>query len=128
MEIFENNTVKIWIENDICYGTFLVPTVTVEIIDEAIIQRLNLQKGKDYVMISDIRNVKKANRAARERIGKQDSAEGTIAVGVIINSKIQAMMYNFFNTVYKAPRPAKLFTDVNEALKWLEQFKQKEND
>ncbi|MEI7595267.1 MAG: hypothetical protein WCK02_05920 [Bacteroidota bacterium] len=123
MNTFENENCKIWIDNGVCHIITLAKHVTKDIVENIIKHRLELIDGNKYLMLSDISRVKVIDREARQRFSQKDGAIGTIAVGIIVSSKLQVIMYNFFNSIYKAPTPAKLFTDTNEALKWLEKFK-----
>ena len=123
MEEFTNSRFGIKIENGIVHVVFNKEHVDYSLVNEGIIKRLELTKEKSYPMFSDIRMVKSSTREARERMGAKDAGVGINAVAILISSKIQKITYNFFNSIYKAPAPTKLFTDKDKALKWLEQFK-----
>ena len=115
----------IWIEDGIVHIIYLYEQFTEEMVDSLIKQRLELTKDKSYPMFSDIRKTKSFTREARQRFAQKDAGYGTMVVAILINSKIQEIIYNFFSTVYKAPSPAKMFTDKEKSLKWLKQFKEK---
>lgn len=123
MEKFENEDWKMWIEDDIVYVKFLTSHYTEKMVDEGIKGRLSITKGKEYLMFSDICKVKGSTREARQRMSGRDGGKGIIAVAIISKSKIQEVMYNFFNVIYKAPAPAKMFTDEKKALEWLKMIK-----
>ncbi len=112
-----------YIEDDIIYVTFLCEHYTEEMINSAIKQRIAITKDKSYPMFADIRKIKSFTREARQRLAQKDSGYGTKAAAILIDSKIQEVLYNFFNTIYKAPSPAKMFTNREKAIEWLQQFK-----
>lgn len=118
MNKIETEDYKIWIEDGIIFLDF-PSNITYEIVDTMIKARHSLSKGKSYHMLADITKMKHWPREARQRIAQKDSAEGTLCVAVVINSKIQVILFNFFNSIYKAPRPTKLFRNRDLALKWI---------
>lgn len=124
-ELIEYNCDRfsILIRNGIVYFTFLEEIVDFSLVDDAIIKRLELANGRTFPVFSDLRVVKNSSREARERMASMDGGRGVSAVAVLVNSKVQRVIYNFFHSIYKAPAPAKLFTDKEKALAWLEQYK-----
>ena len=123
MEKFENEDWKMWIEDEIVYVRFLKEHYTEEMVDEGIKGRLNITKGKEYLMFSDISKIKSSTREARQRMSGKDGGIGIIAVAIFSKSKVQEVIYNFFNVIYKASAPAKMFTDKNKAIEWLKSKK-----
>jgi hypothetical protein len=101
---------------------WLVEHADYEFVDFGTKKRLEITGTNSCVMLSDIRKLKSISREARQRLAGKDGSIGVIAVGIVMNSKIQAVMFNFFNMIYKAPSPVKLFTDKEEAIKWCKQF------
>ena len=123
MEKFENDAWKMWIEDDIVFVKFLAAHYTDKMVDEGIKGRLSITKGKEYLMFSDISKLKSSTREARQRMSGKDGGVGVIAVAILSKSKVQEVIYNFFNVVYKAPVLAKMFTDQNKAIEWLKKIK-----
>ncbi len=117
------NYLEAFIENGIIYVTFTHEYYTEEMVDTAIKHRLYITQDKSYPMFADMTKVKGGARAARQRLAQKDAGEGTKAVAILNNSKVQEVFYNFFNAVYKAPAPAKMFTNKEKAIEWLQQFK-----
>lgn len=121
----ENNTsfANIWIADEIVHVEFTCEHYTEAMVDEAIKQRLEITKDGIYPMLSNLQNFKSATKGAKQRIIQNDAAFGTKAVAVLINSKVQEVIYNFFILFYKAPTPIKMFTNKEKALEWLKQYK-----
>jgi len=111
------------IEDGIVHAVFYKEFVDYDYVDAGVKARLELTGEKSYPMFSDFRKVKSSTREARERMAAKDAGIGVSAVAILVNSKIQRVIYNFFNSIYKSPAPARLFTDREKALKWLEQYK-----
>lgn len=111
------------IEDGILYAVFNEEHVDYSLVNDGVTIKKELMKEKSYPMFSDFRKVKSGTRQARERMAAKDAGKGVKAVAVLINSKVHRTIYNFFHSIYKAPAPAKLFTDRDKAIKWLEQYK-----
>ncbi|MDD3875944.1 MAG: STAS/SEC14 domain-containing protein [Bacteroidales bacterium] len=92
-------------------------------IDDAINKRNEYLKDKKYPMFSDIRKVKSITREARERLAAEDAGTGVNAVAILVSTKAQRIIYSFFNSIYGAPAPAKIFSNKEKALAWLQQYK-----
>ena len=122
MEKFESDNWKMWIEGDIAYVIYLAEHITYDIVEEGIKRRLEMTKDKSYLMFSDIRKIKSMTREGRQRMAQKDAGYGTIAAAILSNSKVQEVIFNFFNAIYKSPAPAKMFTDEKKAIAWLQQF------
>jgi type III secretory pathway component EscU len=111
------------IVNGIVQIEWLVSFIDYDFINDIINKRLEITKDKTYPMFTDMRKVKSGTRQARERLASSDSAFGVAAGAILVSTKVHVIMYRFFNTIYKSPVPAKLFTDKDKALQWLEQYK-----
>jgi len=123
MKFYYSKNFKIEIINNIVQITVYCEFADFDIVNEGILSRNELCEGKTYPLFSDIRTLKSSTREARERMAAKDAGIGVSAVAILINSKAQRIIYNFFNSIYKAPAPTRLFTNKEKALKWLEQYK-----
>lgn len=125
MENIENEFCKMWREDGIIFIDYLSENIDDNMVDFLIKTKMKLADGRWYPMLSDISHVKSFSRAARERFSKKDAGEYTSAAAILVSSKVQVLIYNFFNSIYKAPSPAKLFhyTQKEEALAWLQKYK-----
>ena len=123
MDSYKDDRFEITLKEGIVHIIFKKEYVDYDFVNDGILRRNEITKGHTYPLFSDFRIVKSGTREARERFAAPDGGIGVSAVAVLINSKIHKIMYNFFNSIYKAPAPAKLFTDPQKVLKWLEQYK-----
>ncbi len=119
MNVINNGFAKIWFEDDILRVEFLKEHYDFDMADQCIKDRREFTGERKILMLSDMRNVKSATREARQRVSLPDSAEGCIAVAVLVRSKVQETIFNFFSSIYKEPSPTKLFTDIEKAKIWL---------
>lgn len=85
--------------------------------------RLAIADGGTYPTCSDISRVKGFSSGARKAMVHEDATRGVRAGAIIVETAIGRSIYNFFMKFNKPPIPAKAFTDVNEALEWLEVYK-----
>ncbi len=121
MENFNEKYAEIWIEDGIVNVVFTHEHYTKPMIDAAIKYRKEITKDKTYPMLSDIRKIKSSTREARQRLIAKDSIYGTNFVAILINSNFQKIMYNLFKAIFHAPTLAQLFTNKEEAVKWLKE-------
>jgi len=83
-------------------------------------------KGKSYPVILDVNNAQSFNMEAQRYEATDEGLEGLLAMASIIKSKIQQVLGNIYIMVQKPKVPNKLFSDKESALKWVSQFKEKE--
>jgi len=101
---------------------WLAEHADLQLVEDGIRIRREMTGDKKIVMLSDIRKLKTITREARERLSGKDGGENVVAVAIVINSKIQMVLYNFFTQIYKAPSPTKLFINKEEAIQWCKKF------
>ena len=123
MTEYTEDRFSIKIMQGIVYVEFLVAHADYNLVNDMITKRLEITKDNTYPMFSDLRLIKSNTRESRERMAGKDAGFGVSGVAILINSKIHRIMYSFFHNIYKSPAPARLFTDRDKALKWLEQYK-----
>jgi len=120
MEEYRDEKLAFYWHEGILICDWLIEEADYELVELGIKVRKEMTGNKQIVMLSDVRNLKFITRAGRERLAGKDGGEGVIAV--VINSKVQAIMYNFFSMIYREPSPAKVFTNKEEAIKWCKKF------
>ncbi len=127
MKEYKDDGFHMYIDDGIVFIEWLKSDYKYEDVDNAIKMRLELTGNKDYPMFSDIRKVKLGTREARQRLSHKDAGLGVKAVGILMDSKVQQVMFNFFNAVYKSPAPNRIFSNKEAAVKWLQKYKDVEN-
>ncbi len=114
------------IEDGCVVGTFQSDFIDLSIAQKVTEYRLKLQKGKEYPLLSNIKTVKNSTKPARDFMASEVGCDGVVAAAVLIDSPIGSMIINFFIRVSKPLRPTKIFTNEEEAKKWLSQFVKKD--
>ena len=84
-------------------------------------------KGRKALKLIDARARFKVEKKARELINSVD-AKQTVARAVVKGSIIGKILLNFFNELNKPETPTKIFSDYEEAYKWLLIMKIRFND
>ena len=123
LEKQEEKYFELSIEDGILYLSLPFEQYTELMIDAGIKQRLALTQEKAYPFFADITNLKSITFDARERLTREDAAFGTKVVAFLIKSKVQEVLYNFFQILHKSPAPSRMFTNKEKALVWLEKYK-----
>jgi hypothetical protein len=62
-------------------------------------------------------------KETREFLANAEASPQVSAEAYILKSTAQSIIGNFYLNVNKPERPTRMFTKINEALKWLDQFK-----
>lgn len=119
---FENDFASFWIKRGIL---FFIYKENVEINLPAAMQivsdRLNLQKGKAYPVLCDIRGVKNIDMNARRYF----ETEGSVfikAVALISDTPLSSVFSEIYVKGNTPPIPTKIFDQDTEALRYLSEF------
>ncbi len=98
-----------------------------EIAEEIVRDRLLFIEGKSYPILADIRIMKSVDKASREYFGSPKGQEGVRAGALLTDSVFSTFLGNFFLKIEflnKSPLPTRLFTNKEEAIAWLKQYRQ----
>lgn len=114
------------IKNGIMYFTYLEGhTITLDIAKEIVKQRLEYTNKIPYPLLVTYEGLKAMNKQARDYFAAKEGVEGVIAAALVVNSIYTQFFGNMFLRITETSIPSRLFTNKEEALKWLEQFKPK---
>ncbi|HKC67308.1 MAG TPA: STAS/SEC14 domain-containing protein [Bacteroidia bacterium] len=100
--------------------------ITLDIAKICVYERLKLSDGKNYPMLADIRNIKNTDHDAKNYIAQGDGTKGIIAGAFIVKNEFNRFLATIFInlSLIKTPKlPAKLFSNEEDAIQWLQQFK-----
>lgn len=121
---FENQYMKMWIKDHILYclyAPFL--NVTLEIAQACVEDRIKFTEGKTYPLFSDIRKVKYIDRSARMYLSKETSLKNISAESLMISSQSDKFLSNLYIKINNPGIPTEQFSNDQEAIVWLQQFK-----
>ncbi len=118
--VFENDFMKIWIEDDILFGYYkLIDLFTLPMAKQVIVARKSLVKGKAYPILVDFTLVKNITKEAQAYFATKESTEGIVKAAFIVNSSLTRVLFNFFLLIYTPGPPARMFTSWEKAIIWL---------
>ena len=120
---FEDELCRIWIEKGIVYAVYKTKTIDINIAKNMLHQRFNICNGKVYPLLADITQLNSINKEARDYLG-DEGVKLLNANAILIKSSVNRIIGNFYLNITKPKIPTKLFTNKEEALIWLQQFKE----
>ena len=115
-----------WMSDKIVFGEFK-ENVTIKLSDAkiAVKDRIQASNSAKCPLFLDGRKVKRISKEARDYFSSEEGSELLSAAALIVDSSLTKMLANFFIRInFKKPLiPIKLFSNEQEAIKWLEQYK-----
>lgn len=121
--MFENEHIKTFITDGVVYMEYKKAEIlTLEVIKEAVKERLRIAENITMPIFVDFRKPKGATKEARIYLSNE-GIEGLSAAALLIDNAIGMFAYNFYVRFDKPPRPIKAFIQKEKALLWLNQFK-----
>lgn len=126
MSLSLDSLYKLKLEDGILYGEFLISSIDIDQAKEIIKSRVEYcKKNGEFPVCIDISKVKKVTRDARVFMSSPEANEGVTAAAIIAPNGFAKALANFFIRVnlMKPIVPTKMFANLEEASKWLEQFK-----
>ncbi len=111
-----------WIEEGILFFVYK-PNILVDLeAARAVVkERLRFQNGISYPILCDIRQLKTANKAAREYLAEQGCVNA-LAVALLIEKAYSGTLSTAFINISNPSVPTREFTSMPEALWFLDGF------
>ena len=123
MQPIEIKYAKMWITNGILYCTYKkMDEVNLEIAKVGAKNRIEYSNNVSYPCLFDIRLLKSITKEARDYLADKGN-ELVAASALLVESALIRVIANFFITVNKPKNPTRIFTNENEAIRWLEKYK-----
>ncbi len=118
----ETDYLELFVKDDVLYCIYK----DIEMLDYNIAQicvqdRLNFIGNRSYPSLFDITKVKHSSKEARDYMANEGNV-GVMASAMLVGSPMLKMAANFYITVNKPKNPSRLFTDRQDAVRWLQQF------
>lgn len=122
---FTTSHVSFELKEDILYVIYLPGSeINIEIAKDIVKLRKEYTDGTPYYMLITGEGLRAIDKEARDYLSNEGT-EGVLGGALLVNSVYTEFFGNFFLRITQPKIPAKLFTDKNKALEWLEQFKPK---
>jgi hypothetical protein len=113
------------IENDIIFFKYK-PSIEIDInmAKDLVQKRLDYTDGQSVYTLIDFTNVKSVTKEARDYMNSQDGGlKGILGGAFLSNSVVATLFVNLYLKVSSPSIPAKFFTNVNDAVTWLQKIK-----
>lgn len=108
-----------WLKDEIIHCTFKKKSiVTLKEAQAMVSSRLEFQKGKSHKAIQFISDYQVVTKEAKQFLAKE-GFKGIEKVALIIDTKLKVILGNMWIQINKPIGPTRLFTDTDEAMKWL---------
>ena len=96
--------------------------INLDIAKKIVEDRLKFTGNKSMAVLVYNHGVLSMDKEARDYLSSAAGSQGLKAGAIILDSAFTSMLGNFFLSVSKPVIPAKLFTNVSQAIKWLQKF------
>jgi hypothetical protein len=113
----------ICIEDGIIRHTYSKNPIKIDLAKQLVKDRLTVCNGVIRPALIDIRNMSTIDKESRQYLASQEAVTFLSATALLAENFLTKITGNIFMTFEKHLVPTKLFTDENEALEWLQQFK-----
>jgi hypothetical protein len=123
----DNDYVKIEKFYNVILMEWKTDLVELDLVKKMVDLRLQVTPEKPYLFVINATKVKKFSKEARDFLAGKKAAERVIAAAIIMDSMITTALANFFLRVSKPEVTTKLFTDEEDAIKWLKKIKIKKD-
>lgn len=120
--IFDNEFLSMKTEDGIVYAKYKVQAIDITLAQEATQLRIEFTRNQSLPVLSDISEVKRVSKEARQYFSSEDSAVNVIALAVLVEHPVTRAIFNFFLKFQQPKYPAKAFSSVSSAEKWLKQY------
>lgn len=122
--LIEDETAKIWLDDGIIHFEYKAGVVVdLEVQKRNIENRILIAAGISRPIFADGRHVKYWTSDAKNYSLTKEGLYLASAFGILYNSSISKIILNWTMSFMSPKVPMKFFTDKEEALDWLKQFK-----
>ena len=122
---FENDFTKMWMKDGIVHSEYTPNlNITLEMAKIAVVERIKFMKGVSMPIFADVRNALSIDKEARDYLSSKEGTHLLTAGAFHVSSQVEKIMGTFFIKINRPIIPTRLFTNYEEAIKWLSTFKQ----
>ncbi|MBC7450215.1 MAG: hypothetical protein H7259_01860 [Cytophagales bacterium] len=117
--MYEDKEFQMWLQDGVLHLIYKKDIIiTLEVAKRIVSTRLLLQEGTSYPGIAYMNEFTVATPEARKFLAKE-GYEGVVKAAVITYSKIRTVIVSMFIMFDKPLKPTRIFTNREDALKWL---------
>jgi|SRR5687768_14926381 len=112
------------LQDDLLIGTYKKGLkISLEMAKEIVKTRLEFTGHKPVVALVYNQGVVSMDKDARDFLASEEGVRGFIAGAIVLDSPVGSFLGNFYLSVSKPKIPARIFSNKEAALKWLQQFR-----
>lgn len=121
MSYRENDKIKFTLRPDNIFQTECFPDTVMNLEDGKESTRITSEmiKNEPLPLLCDLTNVVKMSQECRQWFAGKEHAETFSKAALIVTSPISRIIGNFFLGLNKPLKPTRLFTNKEDAIKWL---------
>lgn len=120
----ENDFAEIWFESGIVHIVYKAGCVlNITNIKPIVQDRIKVSNGKVSPILIDLRNLVTSDNATRAYLATPEAEKYLNSGAMLITNEIQKLLMNLYLKIDVPKLPAKVFTNKEKALEWLERFK-----
>jgi hypothetical protein len=116
----ETDYVRIWVENDVLYITYLKEQIDLPYAKNVVETRLKVSGGKSYPVMVDLNKVKGVCKEARAFLAGKEASDLISSSALLGTGELIRMLVNFYLFINKPKVPIRLFNNQSAALEWLQ--------
>lgn len=120
----ENEYASFWTEEGILYIIYKpsLKAMTLDIAKKLVDDRLKVSNNRVMPLFVDISNLRETSKTARDYLAEGDAVKHTNATALLVNNKLTRMLASIYMAFSRPSIPTKVFTDQEEAMKWLKRY------
>lgn len=119
----ENDYVKIWIEDGIIHSVHKPNFINLEMAKVMVRDRLKVSNGIVRPMFIDISSMASTNIETRKYLSSEEAIYLVSAGAIYTANPIAKFAGNLFLHINQPKVPTRIFTNKQEAIEWLQQYK-----
>ncbi len=121
-KVFINDYIKFWFEDNILFGEYKKDIeIDIKAAKKIVEDRVSFCNNRDYPHYIVITGIKSTSKEARDYLALE-GVRSMSALALITESHVSRIIGNFFMVINKPAVPTKLFTNEQEAIRWLKHF------
>ncbi len=125
-KILDSPYVHFELRDDLLIGTYKKGLrFNLDMAKEIVKTRLEFINHKPRLALVYNQGVVSMDKKARDYLSSAEGVRGCIAGAIVLDSPFGSFLGNFFLSVTKPKMPARIFSKTQDALKWLETFREK---
>ena len=120
----ENDFCKQWVEGDtLCCIFRPYLEIDIAIIKKCVADRISLTSGVSHTMLADVKNLRYFTSEAKEYFASPEGSKDLQAIAFLVSTQIEKFIIKLFIEVNRPAIPCKIFSNKEEALEWLANYK-----